>query len=384
MVPESRKASGRVYLLDEQTPLQELPGDGLDEVAQRLNKYRNAVRGRGYSREGVAESIMSAVDHGVVGSNISCCADSPPDQAIEDFVVGVRKLGPLSDYIVLNICPPWAPNDLSSDPERLRELLAAVVDARDSLDLSEDPVDSLSASPTSPHTRISTLARLRRTPSIFMRSEDEIKERELQHAERMQQLIPFKEGAENPLLLAMDLQGRFVQSTTAAAKTEDDDGARGEEAQPKGFLQRLHERLWAPVDEPADPLAKVRRELKELGPKRRNLARGVSSGPVPAEYLETAFGSSQRHVPLLVKVSPDLSPEQCKQVADLCMEFALDGMVISDASDVHPAAQQQGKLHVFFRGGDAGWLMIPPPPCGSAHRTYQWRFSDGSVDKFTR
>ena len=88
--------------------------DGADVVASRL-----AHRGRG---DGVT----------LVGANIGKTRSVPEERAAEDYVRSAERLGPLADYMVVNVSSPNTPGlrDLQS-VEKLRPLLAAVRSALD-------------------------------------------------------------------------------------------------------------------------------------------------------------------------------------------------------------------------------------------------------------
>jgi dihydroorotate dehydrogenase len=67
-----------------------------------------------------------------VGVNIGKTKTVPDELAIQDYVRGAERLGPLADYLVVNVSSPNTPGlrDLQS-VERLRPLLKAVRDALD-------------------------------------------------------------------------------------------------------------------------------------------------------------------------------------------------------------------------------------------------------------
>lgn len=86
--------------------------DGLDAVAARLAARRARP--------------------GIVGANVGPNKDSP--DRIADCVAGVARLGPVADYLVVNVSSPNTPGLRTlQDPEPLRTLLAACLEARDGM-----------------------------------------------------------------------------------------------------------------------------------------------------------------------------------------------------------------------------------------------------------
>ena len=87
--------------------------EGLEAVAQRLNAWRHRRRRRA----------------GVVGSNLGRNKES--SDAVHDYVAGVYALGPISDYLVINVSSPNTPGLRAlQDREPLTELLGRVLEAR--------------------------------------------------------------------------------------------------------------------------------------------------------------------------------------------------------------------------------------------------------------
>lgn len=88
--------------------------DGLDAFADRLAGRRAAAAGRG---------------RGIVGANLGKNKDTL--DAADDYVVGVRRLADLADYLVVNVSSPNTPGLRAlQGREPLRELLTRVLDAR--------------------------------------------------------------------------------------------------------------------------------------------------------------------------------------------------------------------------------------------------------------
>ncbi|TPP62462.1 Dihydroorotate dehydrogenase [Fasciola gigantica] len=70
--------------------------------------------------------------HGIVGVNLGCNKTST--DPIEDYVLGVRKFGPIADYLVINVSSPNTPDlRMMQQKEALCSLLDRVLEARNSL-----------------------------------------------------------------------------------------------------------------------------------------------------------------------------------------------------------------------------------------------------------
>jgi dihydroorotate dehydrogenase len=92
----------------------------------------------------------------VVGANIGRSKATPDDAAVRDYTTSARRLGPVADYLVVNVSSPNTPGlrDLQAI-DRLRPLLAAVRQALDDAagdvpllvkiapDLSDEDVDAV-------------------------------------------------------------------------------------------------------------------------------------------------------------------------------------------------------------------------------------------------
>ncbi|VEN52024.1 unnamed protein product [Callosobruchus maculatus] len=103
-----------------------------------INRYgfnsegHNAVLQRISNVRGVKEEIP------IIGVNLG--KNKTSADATKDYVEGIQKFGPLSDYLVINISSPNTPNlrDLQHK-ENLSKLLRALIEARDNLPISQKP-----------------------------------------------------------------------------------------------------------------------------------------------------------------------------------------------------------------------------------------------------
>jgi len=94
---------------------------------------RNAIINRmGFNNLGVdylVERVCQAKYKGVLGINVGKNADTPVEQAAEDYLVGMRKVYALASYITVNVSSPNTPGLRSLQfGDSLRNLLAAIKD----------------------------------------------------------------------------------------------------------------------------------------------------------------------------------------------------------------------------------------------------------------
>jgi dihydroorotate dehydrogenase len=68
------------------------------------------------------------------------------------------------------------------------------------------------------------------------------------------------------------------------------------------------------------------------------------------EHLQGLRTETGHHLPLFLKIAPDLTPEQLKDVADLALEISLDGLVVSNTTLARHQLSDAGKI----RAGTAG------------------------------
>jgi len=98
---------------------------GLAATAGRLGAWRELVR-------------RGRAPAGVVGANLGRNKDSR--DAVADYVAGVEALGPLADYLVLNVSSPNTPGLRTlQNRQPLTELLGRVLEARARLKLDRAP-----------------------------------------------------------------------------------------------------------------------------------------------------------------------------------------------------------------------------------------------------
>lgn len=65
----------------------------------------------------------------------------------------------------------------------------------------------------------------------------------------------------------------------------------------------------------------------------------------------------QRHVPLLLKISPDLTLEQLKVIALLSLEHRLEGLIATNTTNSRQGVE--GLMHANEKGGLSGKLLFP-------------------------
>jgi dihydroorotate dehydrogenase len=98
----------------------------------RLVEDRAVINRMGFNNGGFAGAEARLAKRrrgGIVGVNVGANKDSA--DRIEDYAAGVRKMGPLADYLTINISSPNTPGLRAlQDKGALAELLAAVGEAR--------------------------------------------------------------------------------------------------------------------------------------------------------------------------------------------------------------------------------------------------------------
>lgn len=98
----------------------------------RLPADRALVNRMGFNNDGVhrVAARLRRPRHTLVGVNIGKSRATPEDRAVEDYVESATVLGPLADYVVVNVSSPNTPGLRGLQAkERLRPLLVAVREA---------------------------------------------------------------------------------------------------------------------------------------------------------------------------------------------------------------------------------------------------------------
>ncbi|WP_448851920.1 quinone-dependent dihydroorotate dehydrogenase [Corynebacterium sp. 335C] len=120
----------------------------------RLKADRAILNRMGFNNPGagaVAENLRARRGDGVIGINIGKTKVTPLDGAVDDYRASARELGPLADYVCVNVSSPNTPGlrDLQA-VESLRPILAAVQEEVDvpvlvkiAPDLSDEDVDAV-------------------------------------------------------------------------------------------------------------------------------------------------------------------------------------------------------------------------------------------------
>ncbi len=108
----------------------------------RLPEHRAIINRMGFNSIGletfVANIQQSRNDH-IKGLNIGKNANTPIENAIDDYIVGLRTVYPFADYICINISSPNTKNLRNlQDDEQLDALLSALSQTRDALSDQHD------------------------------------------------------------------------------------------------------------------------------------------------------------------------------------------------------------------------------------------------------
>ena len=111
----------------------------------RLAKDRAVINRLGFNNDGQESAVprlkrmRGRMGKGVLGINIGANKDS--EDRIADYVIGVRNMAPLADYLTVNISSPNTPGLRAlQDKGALEELLCAVMEARDMEELGNRKV----------------------------------------------------------------------------------------------------------------------------------------------------------------------------------------------------------------------------------------------------
>lgn len=93
---------------------------GAEEVHRRLYHYDNGGRNQHHM--------------GILGVNLGKNKHTSEENAVNDYLVGLQKLGDVAEYIVINVSSPNTPGLRAlQGKERLRRLLSPILQARDEL-----------------------------------------------------------------------------------------------------------------------------------------------------------------------------------------------------------------------------------------------------------
>jgi len=103
----------------------------------RIKEASAAINRMGFNNHGVDHLVERLKTHryrGIVGANIGKQKQTPLDEAVDDYVVCLRKVYPYCDYIAVNVSSPNTA-DLRELQQsgRLRDLLDSLVAERESL-----------------------------------------------------------------------------------------------------------------------------------------------------------------------------------------------------------------------------------------------------------
>lgn len=123
----------------------------------RLKEQRGVINCMGFNNDGAeaaAERLSRLQKHLPLGINLGKNKVTPLDKAVEDYVIGYKKLAQYSDYMVVNVSSPNTPGlrDLQ-DKSALDDIFAALNEENQTLkrpiwlkvapDLSEDALDDI-------------------------------------------------------------------------------------------------------------------------------------------------------------------------------------------------------------------------------------------------
>ena len=91
-------------------------------------------------------------------------------------------------------------------------------------------------------------------------------------------------------------------------------------------------------------------------PGLRNLQSAEELRPL-LQRLNEARWAQKRQVPMLLKIAPDLRPDEMEAIADCCLNSAVDGVIISNTTVARPALRSR---HATESGGLSGLPLFDP------------------------
>lgn len=103
----------------------------------RLPEAEALINRMGFNNKGVdylVERVRKARYRGILGINIGKNRDTPLERALDDYLIGLRKVYPYASYVTVNISSPNTPGlrDLQAG-ENLEHLLSGLRDERENL-----------------------------------------------------------------------------------------------------------------------------------------------------------------------------------------------------------------------------------------------------------
>lgn len=110
----------------------------------RLGEDEGVINRYGFNSDGheVVYDRLNGRDSssgkGILGVNLGKNKESP--DAVDDYVIGVKKFGELADYLVINVSSPNTPGlRKMQGKQQLKELIDKVLEARDNLPVQRKP-----------------------------------------------------------------------------------------------------------------------------------------------------------------------------------------------------------------------------------------------------
>nr|CAG4641815.1 EOG090X08P9 [Eurycercus lamellatus] len=118
----------------------------------RLIEDEAIINRYGFNSEGhevVLERVKAEIkkeDRAIIGVNLG--KNKLSSSAVEDYVAGVKKFGPVADYLVINVSSPNTPGLRAlQQKSELEDLIGHVVEARNKLELAKRPPLLLKVAP---------------------------------------------------------------------------------------------------------------------------------------------------------------------------------------------------------------------------------------------
>ncbi|KAJ2832808.1 dihydroorotate dehydrogenase [Coemansia furcata] len=154
--PQQGNARPRIFRVEDSDAVinrMGLPNCGVTSAGERLRSRFWRLLASQSKQQGESVATLSAtvnksgVEGRLLGVNVGKCKSSA-DDSFDDYVTGLKKLGPYADYVVINVsCPNVTNMKANADVEVLERTVEAVMKARNSMSGEYRPPVALKIGP---------------------------------------------------------------------------------------------------------------------------------------------------------------------------------------------------------------------------------------------
>lgn len=93
-------------------------------------------------------------------------------------------------------------------------------------------------------------------------------------------------------------------------------------------------------------------------PGLRSLQRREPIQELLSQAIQVRNDKLPHHPPLLVKISPDCSDEELKDIAEVCLHVGIDGVIVGNTTISRPESLKTSKEIVQEAGGLSGIFFV--------------------------